>query len=200
LCFFSTARATAEISPLPLHDALPICRTTTRAFGMSVSPDVRGRDRRVAAVDRVADALADQMVADREDSEAVLGEERAHAIAVVGLGQRSTDIEMVAPACELEAVVPPFTCLRGQRGEWHVGPLAGEERNRSDHAASVGVRSTHVFARLLRSAASTNRTPATPSAAVGRSRFRASASTLEDWPPLAADTAACDSSTSARSA
>src|SRR5690606_27896791 len=78
-------------------------RTTAHALGIPVSPDVRGRDRRVAAVDRVADALADQMVADREDSEAVLGEERAHAIAVVGLGQRPTDIEMVAPACELEA-------------------------------------------------------------------------------------------------
>src|SRR5690606_41319649 len=93
LCFFSTARATAEISPLPLHDALPICRTTTRAFGMSVSPDVRGRDRRVAAVDRVADALADQMVADREDSEAVLGEERAHAIAVVRSEEHTSELQ-----------------------------------------------------------------------------------------------------------
>jgi hypothetical protein len=50
------------------------------------------------------------------------------------LRERPVDLEVVAPARELEAVVAPGRALRGDVLELEVGPLPGEQRDRSGHA------------------------------------------------------------------
>ena len=87
----------------------------------------------MAGVDRVADGLADEVVADRPDVEAVALEQLAPLAAVRVVGERGVDVEVVAPAGELEAVEAPLAGLGGELGERQVGPLAGEQRDWSWH-------------------------------------------------------------------
>ena len=104
---------------------------------VAVSPDVGREDRLVARVDRVADRLADEMRAEREAVQVVALEHLLDAGAVVVLGQRTVDLEMVAPAGELEAVEAPAAGLLGQVLQRQVCPLAGEERDRSRHRGDL---------------------------------------------------------------
>ena len=53
------------------------------------------------------------------------------AIAVVG--HRLVDFEMIAPAGQFETLVAEFTCLAAHIFDREVGPLTGEERDRSRH-------------------------------------------------------------------
>jgi hypothetical protein len=99
------------------------------ALGVAVAPHARGEDALVAAVHGVAHRLAHEVVAHRVHLEAVRGQAVAQPVAVVVLGERAPDVEVVAPAGELEAVVAPARGLGGERVEGHVGPLAGEERD-----------------------------------------------------------------------
>ena len=63
---------------------------------------------------RIADRLADEVVADRPDLEVVALEQLA-ALAAVGLvGERGVDVEVIAPAGELEAVEAPGAGLLGE--------------------------------------------------------------------------------------
>ena len=83
------------------------------ALGVAVAPHV-GRDGRlVARVDRVADRLAEQVVADRPHVQLVAFEQFAALAAVVRVVERLIDVEVVAPAGELEAVKAPLAGLRG---------------------------------------------------------------------------------------
>ena len=90
----------------------------------------------MALVDRVADGLADEMRADRPHAEAVRLEQLAAAARVAAVGDRLVDLEVIAPAGELEAVEPPAGAARGEVGEREVGPLAGEQRERTRHQLS----------------------------------------------------------------
>ena len=105
-------------------------------LGISVAPDVRRHDRLVALVDRVADRLADEVVADRPDREAVALEDLAPARAVVVVGDRLGDVEVVPPASQLEPVEAPPAAFLGELLERQVGPLTGEQGDGTAHAAS----------------------------------------------------------------
>jgi hypothetical protein len=105
----------------------------------------------VALVDRVADRLADEVVADRPAAQAVALEQLALAPAVGGVGERLVDVEVVAPAGELEAVEPPRRALRGEVVERQVGPLAREQGDWPGHrcvAPPPGGRLDHRSERL----------------------------------------------------
>ena len=56
---------------------------------------------------------------------------------VAGVGERPIDLEVVSPARELDAVETPAGGAGGEVGERQVGPLAGEEGDRSRHFGSL---------------------------------------------------------------
>ena len=58
-------------------------------------------------VDAVADRLADEMRSDRPDAETVALEQLAPPLRVAAVGDRLLDLEVVAPAGELEPVEAP---------------------------------------------------------------------------------------------
>ena len=84
-------------------------------------------------VDRIGDALADEMRADRPAAEAVPLEQVALRLHVVRLGDRPVDLEVVAPAGELDAVEAPLLQLADEQLERQVGPLAGEQGDGTCH-------------------------------------------------------------------
>src|SRR5207247_11395074 len=53
------------------------------------------------------------------------------------IGERLVDLEVIAPAGELEAVEAPGAALRRKVLDGQVGPLAGEERDGAGHRASL---------------------------------------------------------------
>ena len=67
----------------------------------------------------------------------VLGQRLALAVDVVVLGERPVDLEVVAPAGDLQAVVAPLGGQPADLLERQVGPLAGEERDGSRHVISL---------------------------------------------------------------
>ena len=92
----------------------------------------------MAAVDRVTDALADEVIGYRPAAQAVFGEQVVARLAVGGVAEGLADIEMVAPAGELEAIVAPFADAPGEFVEREIGPLAGEEGERAGHGGLRG--------------------------------------------------------------
>jgi hypothetical protein len=115
-----------------------IGRAPADALGLAVAPDVGREDRAVPLVDRVADGLADEMRPDREALEPVPPEQLAPAVRVAGLRDRAVDLEVVAPARELEPVEPPSGRLRRELVQGQVRPLAREECHRTSHRLSLG--------------------------------------------------------------
>ena len=111
-------------------------RALPDALGVPVAPDLRREDRLVAPVDRVADGLADEVAGDRLADEALRLEQLALRLAVARIGERGRDVEVVAPARELEPVVPPFGDARRQVLQGEVRPLTGEERDGARHDES----------------------------------------------------------------
>ena len=101
------------------------------AFGVAVAPDLGREHGLVAGVDRVADGLADEVVADRPAAQPVALEQRSHAGRVSRVAQRLRDVEVVAPARELEPVEAPVAALGRQLRQRQVRPLPGEERHGS---------------------------------------------------------------------
>ena len=87
----------------------------------------------MALVDAVAHRLSDEMGAERPDSESVTVEQLADPTGVAVVGEGLVDLEVVAPACELEPVEPDRGRLGGKLLERQVGPLAGEESDRARH-------------------------------------------------------------------
>jgi len=108
------------------------------ALGLAVAPDGGGEDRLVALVDEIGDGLADEVVGDGVDLEAVLFEEGLFLGAVVGLGVGAGHLEVVAPAGELKAVIAEGGGLGGEGFEGEIGPLAGEEGDGAGHNGSYG--------------------------------------------------------------
>jgi hypothetical protein len=113
----------------------PLGRALPHPLAFAVAPDLRRNDRAVALVDRVAHRLADEVRADRPALEPVLLEQLALLAEVVGLSQRPVDLEVVAPAGELQPVESEGRGLAGQVLKRQVGPLAREERDWPRHAA-----------------------------------------------------------------
>ena len=86
-----------------------------------------GSDALVARVDAVADGLADEVVADRPARCRPWRSSSSRRSRSRRRRQRRVDVEVVAPAGELEAVEAPAARLRGELVERQVGPLAGEQ-------------------------------------------------------------------------
>ena len=108
-------------------------RALVDILGGAVTPDALGENGLVAQVNGGADALADQMVADRPNVEAVFGQQFANTgtVAHAVRAGRLFDIE-VAPAGQFQALVAPAGGLFRQNCELQVGPLAGEEGGGSE--------------------------------------------------------------------
>ena len=91
--------------------------------------------------------------------------------AVARLGERAVDLEVVAPAGELEAVEAPAAGLRRELLERQVGPLAGEQRDGTCHVLLLSVRTVAAGA-AARTPARTNsralRAMSSPVASSGR--------------------------------
>ena len=115
----------------PLRGALP------DALGVAVAPHLGRQDPLVARVDRVRHSLADEVGADRPAAEAVALEQCPALLDVPRIGDRPVDLEVIAPAGELDAVEAPRTEIGGEIGEGQVGPLAGEEGDGSGHLSSL---------------------------------------------------------------
>ena len=106
-------------------------RALTDAFRITVTPDVGGQDALVALVDVVAGGLADEVRGDRPAAEVVLREKLPDGLDVARLVDGADDVEVVAPAGELDAFVAHRFDLGQELGDLEVGPLAGEEGNRA---------------------------------------------------------------------
>jgi hypothetical protein len=92
---------------------------------------MRGQDALVAFVDVIAGGLADEVRGDCPAAEVVLCEEFPDGLDVTWLVDGADDIEVVAPAGELDAFVAHGFHLGEKLGDFKVGPLAGEEGNRA---------------------------------------------------------------------
>src|SRR5690606_10069279 len=100
---------------------------------LAVSPHPGRPDVAVALIDRVATPrLPLEVVRDGPHLQAVALEQLELALDVAGLVP-APRVEMVAPAGELETVVAPPGCEARHLLERQVGPLAGEERDRTRH-------------------------------------------------------------------
>lgn len=71
------------------------------AFRLAIAPDARRQDRLMAGVDRVADALPDEMRADRPAAQPVLFEQVTLLAHIAVAFQRLIDLKMVAPTGQL---------------------------------------------------------------------------------------------------
>jgi len=63
----------------------------------------------------------------------VSAEEFELVLRVLGFGTAALHFEVIAPTGEFEAVVAPFAGLGREGFEWQIGPVAGEEQDRSGH-------------------------------------------------------------------
>jgi hypothetical protein len=117
----------------PLH---LLGRAAIDAIRVAVAPHMRRQDRLVALVDSVADRLADEMRRDGMHREVVALELVALLGAVRGFFERPGGIEVVAPAGQLEPLVAKLARFPGEVIEGQIGPLAGEQRDRSRHGGA----------------------------------------------------------------
>src|SRR5690606_34756725 len=117
---------------LPRPDHL-LGGTLADAFRIAIAPDVGRKDQFVPLVDRIADRLPDQMVRDRVRGEAVPLEDLPAPFAIGVVRERLIDVEMIAPAGELEAVVTKVRGLLAHGFERKIRPLSGEKRDGSRH-------------------------------------------------------------------
>jgi len=87
----------------------------------------------VALVDPVQHGLADQVAADGEHLHVVLFQQLALGSAVLVVGHGLVDLEVIAPAGQLEAVESEAAALGGQSVQTQIGPLARKHGHRSRH-------------------------------------------------------------------
>ena len=88
-------------------------------------------------IDAVTDGLPHQVVGNGVHGEVVLLECVAFCSAVAALLEGAGHVEMVAPAGEFEAGVAKLASLAGQVFQRKVGPLAGEQRDRTGHGGAL---------------------------------------------------------------
>ena len=108
-------------------------RTLAHTLRLAVAPDVVGQNAFVAFINRITDALPNEMIANRPAAEIVLFEQITLLAHVAVRLQRLIDLKMIAPAGKLQAVKTPLARLLGQRLQWQIRPLSGKKRNWSCH-------------------------------------------------------------------
>ncbi len=136
----------------------------------------------------VANGLSHKVIRDGPDSETVALEDLATPGHIVVLGQCSVDLEVVAPAGDLETVVTPGGGQTAYLLEGKVGPLAGEEGDRTRHRVAPWVRWGAGVLVCVGNVAAMDSTPAARSTrvpSVGKyvrcRRDRRSAAGLSEW-------------------
>ena len=94
----------------------------------------------MARIDRVVtDSLTGEVVGDRVDLEAVLLQDVVARLDVLRVLDGLPRVEVIAPAGDLEPVIAPLAGKARDLLERKVGPLAGEQCDRSAHdEAPVG--------------------------------------------------------------
>ena len=90
-------------------------------------------------VDQVAHGLPDEVVGDRPAAQAVLLQQGVPPGQVAVLAQRPVHLEVIPPARQLEAVVPPRAGQPGHLFQRQVRPLAGEQGERMRHGTLRGL-------------------------------------------------------------
>ena len=90
-------------------------------------------------VDRVEDRLPDEMGRDRLALQVVPLQHVANPPAIGRILHRLLHLEMVAPAGELDAVVAELLGFAGHLLEGQIGPLAGEEGDRTWHVRNLSL-------------------------------------------------------------
>ena len=97
-------------------------------FRVAVAPEPRRQDALVAVVDRiVAHALADEVRADGEALQVVLLQQVALFAYVAVCLQRLVDLEVVAPAGQLQPVESPGAAFWASSFQRKIRPLTGKE-------------------------------------------------------------------------
>ena len=104
------------------------------ALGLAIAPDIRGHNAFVAIVDElIGHRLADQVVADRQALQAI-GLQQLTLLAQVAVAlQRLVDLEMIAPASQLQPIVAKALGLLHQLRQREIGPLPGKKCDWSCH-------------------------------------------------------------------
>ena len=102
-------------------------------FRFTIAPQARGQNARMARINRVADALAYQVVANGEIFETILVQQIALFTHIAVAFQRFVHLKVVTPTGQLQAIEAPFADLLCQRGQRQIRPLAGKECNWSCH-------------------------------------------------------------------
>ena len=112
----------------------PLGGAGAHALGVAVPVHVGRQDRAVPGIDPVADRLADEMRTDRPDAEPVALEQLAPALGVRRVGDRLLDLEVIAPAGQLEPVEAPAGATGRELVDRQIGPLTGEESDGTRHS------------------------------------------------------------------
>ena len=107
----------------------------THFLGLTVAPDVLRQNEFVPLIDQIANRLADQVIRDCPDFQLVFLQQVVASLAVVLVAECLLDVEVIAPAGQLDALVTPFSGLFANDFEGQIGPLAGEERHGTRHGA-----------------------------------------------------------------
>src|SRR5262249_1722332 len=102
-------------------------------FRIAVSPNSIWRDRLMPCVDAIRASLADAGIAKRPDANLLFLEQRQEAGTVFILAQSALDIEMIAAASQLHALIPPLRCPERQFFQAQVEPGSSEQRDWPGH-------------------------------------------------------------------
>src|SRR5467141_65255 len=109
--------------------------------------------------------------AQREHLQPVLAEDTLLLLDVPGIGRRPASIHLLPLTGELDPVEPERPCFLTKHREGQVGPLAGEQRDRTSHVDVSFQNSTQAGPFLeLSTHRSMKRTPESPSSTPGKSR------------------------------
>ena len=104
----------------------------THALRVTVTPDPWVDHVLVAVVDdRLTHRLAIEVIGDRPTAEPVLLQNVFASLQVALVLDCFDDVEMITPAGNLEAVVAPARSEPADLLKWEVGPLSGEQSDRS---------------------------------------------------------------------
>ncbi len=100
---------------------------------LAIAPDVLRQQRLVPGVDRIAHRLADPVIAQHRRRQVGTVEQFELLGAVVGLAEGALDLEMVAPATQLDALVAPFADLAHKVVERQIRPGPRKQDHGSGH-------------------------------------------------------------------
>ncbi len=112
--------------------------------GIAVAPHVRGQDNLVALIDEIENRLAGQVVADRIALQIVPFKQLPMLLAIRIVDEGFLHVKVVAPTCQLDAVIPEFFSLPSHIDNGKICPLAGKKCDGSRHSYLLQARNAMV--------------------------------------------------------